>query len=109
MIKGVVSIVIISILLGSILVMPVSSEDTIGVLGGNTLYVDDSGGADYTKIQDAIDNATSGDTVFVYSGVYYEHIKIREKIDLIGEENINTIIDGNNSGNVITIYEDEVK
>ncbi len=28
-----------------------------------TITVDDDGGADYEKIQDAIDNATNGDTV----------------------------------------------
>jgi hypothetical protein len=30
-----------------------------------TIYVDDDGGADYTNIQDAIDNASEGDTIFV--------------------------------------------
>jgi len=35
---------------------------------GNTLYVGGSGPNNYTKIQDAIDNASNGDTVFVYSG-----------------------------------------
>jgi len=35
---------------------------------GTTIYVDDDGGADYTSIQDAIDAASEGDTVYVYSG-----------------------------------------
>ena len=38
-----------------------------------TIYVDDDGGADYTKIQDAIDNASDGDTIFVYEGLYFEN------------------------------------
>ena len=30
-----------------------------------TIYVDDDGGADFTNIQDAIDNSNQGDTIFV--------------------------------------------
>lgn len=37
-----------------------------------TWYVDDDGGADSTKIQEAVDAANLGDTVFVYSGKSYE-------------------------------------
>ena len=33
---------------------------------GNTLYVGGNGSGNYTKIQDAIDNASDGDTVFVF-------------------------------------------
>jgi parallel beta-helix repeat protein len=59
-----------------------------------TIYVDDDGGADYTKIQDAIDNATSGDTIFVYNGIYNENILIYITIDLFGEAKDTTIIHG---------------
>ena len=59
-----------------------------------TIYVDDDGGADYTSIQDAINNASDGDTIFVYNGTYYEKINITKSIKLIGEEKYNTIIDG---------------
>jgi hypothetical protein len=38
---------------------------------GNWLYVGGSGPGNYTKIQDAIDNASNGDTVFVFNGTYY--------------------------------------
>ena len=34
------------------------------ILSDKIIYVDDDGTADYTKIQDAIDNASVGDTVF---------------------------------------------
>ena len=33
---------------------------------GNTLYVGGSGEGNHTNIQDAIDDANDGDTVFVY-------------------------------------------
>ena len=29
---------------------------------------------EYTRIQDAIDNSTDGDTIRVWEGVYYEHV-----------------------------------
>ena len=63
---------------------------------GNTLYVGGTGPNNYTRIQDAIDNASDGDTVFVYSGIYdiNEYIIINKSIRLIGESKLNTIIDG---------------
>ena len=62
---------------------------------GNTLYVGGSGPNNYTSIQDAIDDAVDGDTVFVYddSSPYAEGLWIREKsINLIGEDKNTTII-----------------
>ena len=53
---------------------------------GRTLYVGGSGPNNYTKIQDAIDNASNGDTIFVYddSSPYYENIVIDKSVTLIG-------------------------
>ncbi len=62
-----------------------------------TIYVDDDGGADYTKIQAAIDAASSGDTVYVYSGTYNEGVLIRKAITLTGESESSTIIDSGGS------------
>ena len=73
---------------------------------GTTLYVGGNGPGNYSKIQDAIDNASSGDTIFVYkeSSPYYENIIIKQdNIKLIGEEKQSTIIDGNGIGHVIDI------
>ena len=62
---------------------------------GTWLYVGGSGPGNYTRIQDAIDKASDGDTVFVYEGTYYEYsIKISKQIALIGEKKNTTIVDG---------------
>jgi parallel beta-helix repeat protein len=70
------------------------------------LYVGGSGPGNYSKIQDAVDNASEGDTVFVYSGFYEENILISTSIQLIGIENNSTIIDGGSSNTVVTIVAD---
>jgi len=49
-----------------------------------TLTVNASGGADYTGIQEAIDNATTGDTIEVYSGTYFENVIINKQLTLLG-------------------------
>lgn len=62
---------------------------------GNWLYVGGSGPGNYTRIQDAVDNASNGDTVFVYSGNYQQGmIKVNKTICLCGEDKNTTIIDG---------------
>jgi len=75
---------------------------------GNILYVNGSGQGKYSTIQSAIDNASEGDTIFVFSGIYYENIVLDKSIFLIGEEIENSIMDGSNSENVITITADKV-
>jgi parallel beta-helix repeat protein len=75
---------------------------------GNTLYVGGSGPGNYTKIQDAIDNASDGNTIFVYSGRYVENLVVHKSIDLIGEDRNTTIIDGNNNLRPLLIFVDRV-
>ncbi|HWR64303.1 MAG TPA: NosD domain-containing protein [Candidatus Thermoplasmatota archaeon] len=62
---------------------------------GNVLYVGGLGPNNYTKIQDAINDATNGDTVFVYddSSPYFEAVQIDRSISLLGEGKLTTIID----------------
>lgn len=67
-----------------------------------TITVDDSGGKDYTGIQDAINASSPGDTIFVYNGEYSEQLTINKTISLVGESNQNTIIQRNEYG--IGIY-----
>ncbi len=72
------------------------------------LYVSSSGNENFSTIQDGIDTAHSGDTIFVYNGTYSENIVIDKKITLLGENRNTTIIDGRESGNVIKINADHV-
>jgi len=77
------------------IVMPTTS--------GDTLYVGGNGTGNYSKIQDAIDNASDGDTVYVYddSSPYYENLILDKSISLIGEDRDSTIINGKNDRDVI--------
>lgn len=80
---------------------------------GNIIYVDDDGGADYTNIQDAVDAASDGDTIYVYSGTYYEDVKINKSIVLQGEDKENTIVHGGGFGSgdgvILVKYTDNVE
>ncbi len=50
------------------------------------IYVDDDGGADFTKIQDAIDNESvkNGDKIEVYSGNYSGDITVHKELTIEG-------------------------
>lgn len=58
---------------------------------------------DFLTIQEAINNATSGDTIMVLSGTYHENIIANKTVSLVGENSSTTIIDGNKTGTVVTI------
>ena len=81
-----------------ILYYGINSNDIIFYVGGN-------GAGNFTRIQDAIDNASDGDTIFVYddSSPYYENIKIDKSINLFGETCITTHIIGNFLDNSIYV------
>jgi nitrous oxidase accessory protein len=74
-------------------------------------YVGGSGPENYTRIQDAIDNASDGDTIFVYSCIYYEKVVVNTSINLIGENRVNTIIETKNKSarnDTLSIYANNV-
>src|SRR5271157_3870621 len=62
----------------------------------------------YSSVQEAINNATEGSTIFISTSYYFEHLRISKSINLVGENRYNTIIDGNNSGTILDIAADNV-
>ena len=82
------------------------SSDTPTI--NNIIYVDDDGGADYTRIQGAINDANDGDTVFVYGGTYNENIVVDKSISLTGEDKTTTTIDGNETTYTVGLFADGV-
>ncbi|ODS40616.1 MAG: hypothetical protein A7315_08065 [Candidatus Altiarchaeales archaeon WOR_SM1_79] len=109
MIKKIIAVWInLVMLFGFIVIVDVVTDITPQVKAASTLYVGGVGSGNYTSIQWAIDNATSGDTVFVYNGTYYENVVVNKTINLAGENKDTTIIDGKESGDVVTITVDWV-
>ena len=73
------------------------------------IYVDDDADPSWydethvKTIQDGIAHASHGYTVFVHSGMYFEHVVIDKTISLIGEDKHSTIIDGGGEDDVVFI------
>jgi parallel beta-helix repeat protein len=93
----------VAILFIGLCIIPITSgvaiNKNIDILGndfGNILYVGGSGGGNYSTIQEAIDDAIAGDTVYVFddSSPYQENIRINKQIFVIGENRDTTIISG---------------
>ena len=57
---------------------------TAAVASADTITVCPSG-CDYTTIQAAVNAASPGDTVFVYSGTYTENVNVNKRLTLQGE------------------------
>ncbi len=82
---------------------------SVNLNDGSIIFVDDDQDADWydhthvRTIREGIINASDHWTVFVYNGTYYENLLINKSLRLIGENNVNTIIDGGKISDVITI------
>lgn len=101
-----------SILLALALVLGFSLLTAMPVAAATTWYVDDdncpgpgsgSVGDPFCTIQAAVSAASSGDTIYVHAGTYFEHVTIDKSLTLQGEDRNTTIVDGSGSGNVIYV------
>ncbi len=70
---------------------------------GPTLYVGGVGADNYTTIQDAVNHASTGGTVFVYGGEYRENIVVDKAIRLIGEDKTKVLIHAGLNDGIKTI------
>jgi nitrous oxidase accessory protein len=82
----------------------------MGSTAGNTIIVDDDGAAgQYELIQDAIDNATTGDTIRVFEGEYVGGLTVNRSVSIIGNGSSTTKLIGQGlESNVIFITSDSV-
>ena len=64
---------------------------------------------EYTKIQDAIDAADRGDTVYVSTGTYYENVIVNKSVNLVGAGREHTTIDAGGHADGILITADNVR
>ncbi|KAA0009320.1 MAG: PKD domain-containing protein, partial [Thermoplasmata archaeon] len=62
----------------------------------------------HITIQEAIDNATNGDTIEVGNGTYFENVVIDKTVTLIGEDKETTKIDGRGAGDAIYVLANSV-
>ncbi|MFQ5909972.1 MAG: NosD domain-containing protein [Thermoplasmata archaeon] len=94
-------ILFLGLLFPTLMILPVN-------VSGTTLYVGGAGSGNYTTIQGAIDDASPGDTVHVFSGVYYENVIVNKTMSLVGAGRDTTIIDGNDTGIMVHVSADWV-
>ena len=80
------------------------------MLGGVTAWADEGYPVyiKYSSIQGAINNASEGDTIFVSSGTYHEHVVVNKTVNLVGEDAETTVIYGNGNQAVVKIVNPKV-
>ena len=76
-----------------------------GVGAAAVITVDDSGGADFTSIQAAVDVASEGDTIEVRSGTYVENVDVNKQLILRGIDTGTGMpeVNGSGTGSTITL------
>ena len=68
-----------------------------------SFVVSPDGSQDYDTIQDAIDAASAGDTIFVWEGIYNEDLIVSKQLTLMGNGSSNTTIIGSGTGSTVKI------
>jgi parallel beta-helix repeat protein len=91
----VIAFLFISMLVLTFNVQPAKSEY-------RTWTVDDDKPADFHTIQEAVNHANEGDTVYVKKGTYYGLVDIYKSLNLIGEDRATTIINANSTPQAAT-------
>ena len=71
-------------------------------------FADDPPNHKWNTIQEGVDDADSGDTVYVFNGTYHENVVIDKTVNLTGEDRRSTIIDGSGARYVVYVSADWV-
>jgi parallel beta-helix repeat protein len=86
-----------------------------GPLGASpkTIWVDDDFADDppnhkWNSVQEGVDDANNGDTVYVFNGTYHENVVVDKTVNLKGEDRRSTIIDGSGAKDVVYVSADWV-
>ncbi len=109
---GIALAIVISFLLVGILNIGGMDRGSVNAFPtGNILFVDSTWTPDrendkYNSIQDAINNASSGDIIYVFDGTYEENLFIGESLQIVGENNV--ILSGIENHNAIHVMADGV-
>ncbi|MCK4613772.1 MAG: right-handed parallel beta-helix repeat-containing protein [Thermoplasmata archaeon] len=93
-----IGIITIAVVLQLVVLMTGSEEAE-----AKTIAVDDDGTASFSKIQNAIDNASSGDIIRVHDGFYNENIIINKTLTLQGNGFGSTTIHGGGKRNTVSV------
>jgi nitrous oxidase accessory protein len=107
--KGILLIITGMILLGIQTASAVNITQSQPLASAGWIYVGGGGPGNYTTIQSAINAASNGDTIFVYSGTYLENLIINTSVTLLGENKTTTIIQGNSLNPTVEILAESVK
>jgi parallel beta-helix repeat protein len=78
----------------------------VGTASAMTWNVDDDGEGDFSEIQDAINNASDGDTILVHSGIYYENVVVDKSVTLRGIGH--PVVDAGGRESAITLSADGI-
>ncbi|MCD6299122.1 MAG: hypothetical protein J7L93_00765, partial [Thermoplasmata archaeon] len=76
------------------------------ILFVNAEWTSDGENDKYSSIQNAIDNVSSGDIIYVFDGTYEENLFIEKSIQLVGESNV--ILDGIENHNAMYVIADNI-
>ena len=68
-------------------------------------FIDDPANHKWDTIQEGVNDASNGDTVFVYAGNYCENVVVNKSISLIGNGSAETIVESNGTGAVFYVAE----
>ncbi|UCD92807.1 MAG: right-handed parallel beta-helix repeat-containing protein [Methanobacteriota archaeon] len=98
---AIITIVFTSTLYLGVTILPENAQAT-------TRYVGGGGPGNYSTIMSAVNAADPGDTIYVYSKMYYEDVHIGKPLSLIGEDRETTIVRGSGVNDVILVYADWV-